>query len=248
MKVILSTTDDPLYSFFAPIAIYSWLKIDCEALLFSKDDFINIPDNKKPTYSQCIRLFATALKDIHDDEMIITSDIDMVVFNKTFFDQADPKKINIFGHDLTNEGQFPMCYCAMTAKNWRKVMNIGEKNIYECLDELLGKIEVENMRGNYWCKDQETLHDRCIASGIEINKIDRRKSDEHRIATNRIDRDGWNYSNRELELVIDAHLPRPGYTSENFDKILTLLSRKYPADDFTWLTEHRKNYVTLLKG
>lgn len=270
MKAILSTTYDDTYLFYLPLTAWTWNKlgIDCVCfipgpssryfsgkyeLVFNtlhkqrircNNFLINSPEDKEGTYAQCSRLFAACIEGIDDNEVLITGDIDMAVFNKDFFDSLSDEQLHVVGTDLVPIGQFPMCYLAMPAKTWREVMWISKRNtMQDKLDELLGHLECDHFRGNYWAKDQETAYNHIVASGLPIVKHNRAKPGTQ-FATRRADRDGW------PEVIPpdinDAHLPRPGYQEENFAKILNLFQTMYPKDDFTWMAEYRNEYIKLL--
>ncbi len=260
MKAILSTTDNPLYSFFLPIVTWSWKKLGIDSIVFipekqsesfklakytcpetTRFETLNIEPDREPTYFQCVRLYAAALPYIEDDEVLITSDIDMAVFNTIL--SADSNKINIAGHDLTPEGQYPMCYVSMRKTDWRNIMSINGRDYKYYLSELLDNIQCENMRGNYWGKDQGTIWEQIQKSGREVNLISRAQSKEHQIATRRADRDGWRY---DANTIIDAHLPRPGYDLYNFNLILKLFKDVYSQENFGWMMNYRNAYLTLL--
>lgn len=198
--------------------------------------------NKEATYAQCSRLYAEG--DIKDDEVLITADIDMAVFNEDYYKQFNDGRIHIVGADLVPEGQYPMCYIAMPAIKWREVMMIrkGERSQYK-LDQLLGHLDCEHFRGNYWAKDQEEAYNHIHL--YELVKHNR-AAPGTQFATRRADRDGWPEA---IPLdIIDAHLPRPGYTEENFAKILDLFQTMYPLDDFKWMQVYRNEYIKLLNS
>jgi hypothetical protein len=111
------------------------------------------------------------------------------------------------------------------------------------VDDLLGPIEAEHFRGNYWGKDQETAYEQIgAARGLMIGHP--RAAPGTQFATRRADRDGWPV-NIPLD-IIDAHLPRPGYTEENFGKIFQLFNTMYPNEDHSWMLKYQQEYVKLL--
>jgi hypothetical protein len=271
MKAILSTTYDDQYLFYLPITTWAWNKLGIGVVCFVpaldgtnkhpamdlifdmkwwapglKIQFVRFsaPIEKQATYAQCSRLFGAATPLFEDDDVLITSDVDMAVFNKDFFDQFNDGRIHVIGADLVPDGQYPMCYITMSAEKWREVMWIplGVSH-QEKLDDLLGGIECENFRGNYWAKDQETIYSHLWEAGIKFIPH-YRASPGTQFATRRADRDGW------PEVIppdiIDAHMPRPGYTPENFAKILNLFQAMYPEENFEWMIEYRNEYVKLL--
>lgn len=271
MTAIISITHDDKYLFYLPLVVWSWNKLGYNVVVIGPDmeeettdnriELIidtkweadlqfhwvgfNAPVNKEPTYAQCSRLYAACYRRLlPDSEILITSDIDMAVFNKEYFNVAEDGRIHVFGADLVPEKQYPMCYIAMPASLWRETMGIylGETMQFK-LDELLGHLECEHFAGNYWAKDQETVYDNIWFSGFHVVKHNRAKL-PYQFATKRADRDGW------PEVIppdiIDAHLPRPGYTEENFKKIMNLFVTMYPTEDFTWMQDYRDKYVQFI--
>lgn len=271
MKAVISSTYDDLYFFFLPIVAWSWNKLGIEPicilpkfkagqypqkLLLAEWTmgmhgvnwtklFYEAPEHKNATYAQCSRLYAAAADDIPDDEILITGDIDMAVFNKDYFQQANNGQINVFGADLVPEGQYPICYISMPAKTWREVMWLKKgEGVQKPLDRLLGDLECEHFRGNYWGKDQETIYQHLTAQAWPVEKHYRAKQ-PNQFATRRADRDGW--PDTAAPDIIDAHLPRAGYPDENFLKIIKLFRDLYPDEDLGWMTEYRDKYIKLLE-
>lgn len=262
MKAIISTTYSDTYLFYLPITTWLWNKIGVDVICFmpfdnrsgnrfmlvsatlSKQQMggtiynFDCPENKEATYAQCSRLYAAALN-LPEDEILVTSDIDMGVF-KNF--PSDNKLFCVFGSDLVPEKQYPMCYVTGTAKTWCNAFGLNGKSYQNCLDELLGDIDCENMRGNYWGKDQEEMYNKVSPVAI----LHKRAKEGTQFATNRIDRDDSYFMDRLSPDVIDYHMHRPGYTEENFEKILAVISYFYPHDDLTWIREYQQEYKKLL--
>lgn len=268
MKAILSCTNDDLYLFNLPFAIHSWNKLGVECIVFvpcaeNVDDLMrprrmllmklklmnrlqfefycfDAPPDKRPTYAQCIRLYAAGLPELKNDELLVTADADMCVFNQEYWERLGYSGvINIVGADLVPSGQVPMCYISMPVPGWRAVMKINGRSPQQCVDDLLGGIETENFRGNYWAKDQEEAYVHIFSSGLPILCHNRAVAPGVQFATRRADRDGWQVNPN----IIDAHLPRPGYLPENFERIYSLFETIYPNDDHRWMREYRDEYV-----
>jgi hypothetical protein len=202
------------------------------------------PEHKEATYSQCSRLYAAAIKRLPEDEVIITSDVDMGVFGE-YLKQYDGN-IQLFGADLLEgEKMYPMCYCSATVGQWKEFMNIGDKTYQLCLDDMLGDIDCEHMRGNYWCADQEKLFNSITTSIIPTTKHNRAKLPE-RFATLRYDRDDFFILNRLNNDTVDYHMNRPGYEPQNFEIILKIFQYHYPNDGFDWMIDFTNKYKELL--
>ena len=266
MKAVISTTWDNNYLFFLPITTWAWNQLGIDVICFIPDpsnnpkpptwplifdlqrDYpflslelhrFNAPSHKLATYAQCSRLYAAALP-LDENEVLITGDVDMAVFNIDFFQGLNNSNINIVGADLVPNGQFPICYVSMPVYKWRNALWMNQNQTpQEKLDYLLAHLDCDHFRGNYWAKDQETVYNHIIASEYPIVKHFRAKPGTQ-FATRRADRDGW----PEIIIpdIIDAHLPRPGYTIENFGKILNLFQTMYPTQDFNWMTQYFHNF------
>jgi len=214
----------------------------------------NAPEHKEATYSQCSRLYGACL-DLPLDEILITSDVDMAVFKLPPY--IDDNTITIFGSDLVPKNQFPVCYATAKVKYWGEVMGVFDtdynpvqgdfisskiKTYQEKLDELLGGIECESFRGNYWGKDQEELYNKTWEDAALFD----RARPNTQFADHRVDRDDVNWRSYVNDELIDAHLWRDGYTDQNHANIMELMRMKFPDEDFTWLENYQKQYKELL--
>lgn len=267
MKAVISSTADPKYSFFIPIITWAWNKLNVGVVIFlpessmgnkkiqlglncmnygyMENDFyyFTCPEHKEATYAQCSRLYAACL-DLPEDEILITSDIDMALFQIPNYDTEFGADFSIFGADLVPKQQYPICYLTATVSKWRDSFSLHNKTYQQCLDELLGHIEAEHFRGNYWGKDQEEAYMK-IATMPFICSINRARPGTQ-FASKRYDRDDAYLLERLSPDTIDFHLPRPGYTQENFDIIMKVLRYHYPDENFDWLIKYHSEYIKLL--
>jgi hypothetical protein len=265
MVAVVSSTYDSKYFYFLPITAWCWYKLGVKVICFLPDDsdknnvsfkmmdlvlsnsyqnthfeFFNSPEHKTSTYSQCLRNYAACL-DLPDDELLITSDIDMGLFKLPEY--IDNGLFSVFGYDLVPKGQYPQCYVTAPVRVWREAFNLSGKTYQQAIDELLGEDECEHYRGCRWSVDQEQ-------SFLNINKVNHnlipRARPGTQFASNRVDRDDINWRAYVNDELVDAHLWRPGYTEENFANIMELLTMKYPNEDFTWLRTYNEQYKQLL--
>jgi len=273
MKAIISSTYTDIYLWNLPIVTWCWNRLGVDVICFMpihpdpyncltgdlviktiidnglkcERKYFFAPLHKEATYAQCSRLYGACL-DLSEDEQLIVSDIDMAFFSKNYIQDAVPDIIDIYGADLVPDGQFPMCYLSGTVKTWREV--IGEGSYQQKLDDLLGHIECEHMRGNYWSKDQQTIWELLTKASNETRDIDflthKRARPGTQFAANRYDRDDSFLLDRLSPDTIDYHMPRPGYEDGNFNQILNVLKYHYPSDDFGWLTNYTEKYRSLL--
>ncbi len=267
MKAILSTTYDDKYLYFLPIVTWCWNKLGVDVICFmpkNVDDstnrkihrmlkcmpefpprlqmvFFDAPKHKEATYAQCSRLYAACLY-LPEDEVLIIGDIDMANF-KVPYHMGGHDVFEIFGHDLVPENQYPMCYISAPVKQWRRAID-STKSHQENLDLLLGHIECESFRGNYWGKDQETIFNLLKDAGTKV--LTNRSNGQNQFAQNRIDRDDTYWRDRLNKDIIDAHLWRDGFTEQNHANIMELLQFMYPEENFEWINEYRNAYLKLI--
>lgn len=266
MKAIISSTYSDIYLWNIPLCVWAWNKLGVDVICFIpeildsktyqkpaliidtmgaqnlkfKIHTFSAPEHKQATYAQCSRLYGACL-DLPEDEILITGDCDMANF---IIAPHDEHGFTIFGSDLVPPNQFPMCYLSATVKNWRAAFEINGRTYQQCLDDLLGHIEAEHYRGNFWAKDQETAYNQIATKAICGYILAPRSNGENQFATLRLDREDSYLLERDVTDVYDFHLPRPGY--EHFEKIITILKKIYPQDDFTWLENYNEEYKKLL--
>jgi len=271
-KAVISSTYDNRYLYFLPIVTWCWNKLGVDVICFmprfihfedteealrvykrlelAKDvsgsslrvEYFDAPEHKEATYSQCSRLYAACL-DIPEDELLITSDIDMALF-KIPVPEYTKGTFTVFGSDLVPENQFPICYLSATVRQWRDAFNLNGKSYQQCLDELLGNIECESFRGNYWGKDQEEAYNKINLSQA-ISYVPR-SNGQNQWATKRYDRDDSYILDRLSPDTIDYHMNRPGFEDGNFQIILTIMKYHFPNEDFKWLIDFNEQYKKLL--
>lgn len=198
------------------------------------------PEHKEATYTQCSRLYGACL-DLPEDEVLVTGDVDMFVFKTPPYNGG----FTIFGADLVPKGQYPMCYASAKVSDWRDAFELGGKTYQQCLDETIGKEECENMRGNLWCRDQETLFNKIEENAKSVSYCNRAKEGTQ-FASHRYDRDDAFILDRLSLDTIDYHLNRPGYEDQNFDIILRIMKWHFPHEDFSWLINYNEQYKNLL--
>lgn len=268
MKAIISSTYSDIYLFCLPIVTYCWNKVGVDVVCFMPDIksekawnkfsvvndvlrwlslgsqhssicFFKSPEHKEATYAQCLRNFGSSIDELHENELLFTSDVDMCLFKLPPYHD----KITIWGNDLVPEGQFPECYITGTSKQLREAFEINGRTYQQCIDDLLGEDECEHYRGNRWARDQEIAFQ--YISKVNHSLVPRAKPGTQ-FAQHRLDRDDAYILDRLNPDNIDFHMPRPGYEESNFSKILTVLQYHYPNDNFDWLKEYRENYCRLL--
>jgi len=201
--------------------------------------FFKSPEHKEATYAQCSRLYGACL-DLPEDEVLVIGDVDMAMFQLPKYNSG----FTITGFDLVPSGQYPMCYVSAKVKDWRDAFGLNGITYQTALDRILGDDECQDYRACRWSVDQEQLH-KNINLNQEINVIPRTNG-QNQFAQNRIDRDDTYWRDRLNLDIMDAHLWRDGYTEQNHNNIIELLTYMYPQENFEWLVIYRNSYVNLL--
>lgn len=209
-------------------------KMKCTAAYFDASE------HKEATYSQCARLYAACL-DLPEDEVLITSDVDMLTFRLPEMLEGG---FSIFGSDLVPENQYPMCYISAKVKDWRNAFELDNKSYQQCLDELMKDRDSVSMRSDFWALDQEIAYNKInLTQGIHYIP---RTNGQNQFATHRLDRDDSFLLDRMNNEIYDYHANRPPYEEDNFQKILTVLKFFYPEENFQWLIDYTNAYKQLL--
>ena len=250
---MLSCTDDPLYSFYIPIVVEAWRRLGYGAVICVPDrDFspsfsfaLNVPDNVRLikirardeqmiTYIQCARIFAAA-EFGEDNDILITSDVDMLPIAHGYFDHT-ARGFHIYGGDLIQPNQYPLCYISARASEWRKAFVLNGATVTGAIDREIGHVKCDDMRGNYWFRDQETAR-KYIGENVTIipRKLKTGK------ASGRLEREEKNLR----PFTIDAHLPRPGYEARNLNNIVHLLNQAFPGS-FNWVRDYANRFNELV--
>lgn len=265
MKAILSSTYDDKYLWNLPLVTWCWNKLGIDVICFmpisrnpyecyngdlalktmiengmkyNMQWFLSTED-KESTYAQCSRLYAACLA-LPEDEILVTSDVDMIAFKKLPYNE---EWFTVFGSDLVPKNQFPICYLSAPVKEWENRFDINSRTYQGCLDDLLGDIEAEHFRGNYWGKDQEEAYKKI---GNKETILINRAREGTQFASNRYDRDDSYLLDRLSLDTIDFHLPRPGYEEKNFNIIMQVLKFHFPNENFQWLIDYNEQYKKLL--
>jgi len=174
----------------------------------------------------------------------MTGDSDMMALADYW--KFDPEKITVWGHDLTNYQQMPICYIGMKTERWREVMGLTNSNVHELIKRDLDDLPDSGENGdriNRWCSDQRLITER-------INAVNFEKEFVHRgvlangYPVGRVDRSAWNVFHPQ---PIDCHLPHEIHTDDDcYAKVMRMLYQYFPNEDFKWFIEYREKFKALL--
>jgi hypothetical protein len=233
--VIISTNDNPAYSFYVPIVTWAWNKLGWDVLVLKP---FELPPYREETITQVCRLYAAMLKQFSKEDIIMISDADMIPLSNYWTPTSD--NITCYGHDLTGYNHYPMCYIAMSKNSWGKVMNLNSNNIKELMErDLKDTNALSDEWSKWWQVDQDIITDRL--SKFEVTKIDRGIEPGSHFPLGRIDRgNGMNITGT----LIDCHAPRDGWQHiEKIKEILKLSFNDLPA----WIDSYTRDFKNKLQ-
>lgn len=269
--VVISSNGNNDYLFFLPIVTFMWKKFGWNVVTLIPEydldcpqvDVINrlsppkwtgliyglehIDGIRSETMAQCCRLYAANIV----SGVIMTSDMDMIPLSDYWNPWSD--KITCYGRDLTDY-HFPICYISAHSDWWKKVMNLtGDMRSDMMRDFDLFPQSKSNEWAKWWQIDQDIITERINERVWDIdeagNKLHleliNRGTQPNNYPLGRIDRGCWEQSLQQPERI-DAHLLRPGYTPENFEKILSLIQSVFPDENLDWMREYKNEYVALI--
>jgi hypothetical protein len=160
------------------------------------------------------------------------------MFIASSFLKRDFDKVNVFGHDLTNYAEIPMCYVGMKISIWKKIM--GENGIENDLLKYASHSSKEWLQA--WGCDQQILTSKLKIFGFDnINFIPRgRDINNQYLPLGRWDRFNWQKPSHQIH---DVHLMRDPLNKQNFNKILEMCKFIYPEQSWNWLTDYRTEFL-----
>jgi len=263
---VISANDEPGYLYYAPIVTWQWRRLGYRVLLLHHGhqpsshpaltttaevggEIVELPSGpgseQSATYCQVSRLLAATLSDrVAPDDMLTTSDVDMLVFQAP---PATPGAITTWGHDLTAHNHYPICYVSAQAHNWLALFGLGADDSIESAMERF----VARWPGYFgppetrWTIDQEALTayiNEWRGSGRPYVGQDRTIEPGSFLALGRLDRYGWRYP---AGAIIDCHLPRDGHGQEAHARVRELFARLGLAAESEWITRYRREFLAL---
>jgi len=200
---LYSSDSNTSYSDFAPLVKQMWEMLEFEPVYIKigEGDFPEIPGIPTSLQAQISRLYAPKL---YPDRMVITTDIDMLPFNKRYFWSRLPtnnKQISIYSADAWADGsRYPMCYLAAHGKTFEQ---IALDNPNETWEEFVRRLHA---LGHGWNTDEIYMTERIKESSVE-KILHKRGWKSNGVAENRLCRVEWVWD--ENIKYYDAHCPRP---------------------------------------
>ncbi len=178
--VLGSVNNNPKYYLFIPKQIIFWSKFNIKFIAVFVGDKIpeelnQYADNiilwnknldlNSAYVAQNIRIYYASLLNLHDDEMVMITDMDMLPTKENYYKDGleNFKKDDFIYYRNVDGNQIYMCYNASHPSNWSKLFNIYNENDIEL------RI-IENYNNSYdgipgstgWFIDQEIMYKHLI--------------------------------------------------------------------------------------
>jgi hypothetical protein len=262
---VISTNDQPDYLYCAPIVTWQWRRLGYEVLLLHHGDqprshpalamtarlgghLFDLPPGPwsggdGATYCQVSRLLAATLTEIiQPDDMLTTSDVDMLVFREP---PATAGAITSWGHDLTSFGHYPICYVSAQARDWLELFGLtAGDTLGSAMERFVARWPGYFAPETRWTIDQDALT-ACIdewrrpGRGAYVGE-DRTIEPESFLPLGRLDRFDWRYP---AGPIIDCHLPRDPCGAEAHARLAELFARLGLSAETGWVDEYRSDFI-----
>ena len=206
------------------------------------------------TISQCVRLYAFLLSESEGgfsaNTYMLLSDADMLLLNRGWINTR-ASQVDLFFANAYGGEKYPLNYVGMTVEVWKKVMCLPHGDLVkELMVELkngLGRVAHQYKQTESstkaWYYDENLFTARIRAwegHPGQCHMVNR----EGCPPNDRIDRANWNFTG-SIEGKVDAHLVRPGYENDNWQKIHPVLHCILDDEEFGWACRFRDIYVRL---
>lgn len=223
------SSDDSHYLDFWPTVAWGWRRIGITPVLFRIStrfkayqdehglvfDIPAVRNIKTSWQAQVVRTWAYKILSGN----IILSDMDMLAISSDYFNgNAEPhteEKIVVYCSDAYGDNEYPMCYILANDKVMKGLIT------QETWEEYVAYL-LQNC-GEGWGTDQWLITKICKEYG-NLVKL-KRGWNSAGVATNRLDRIGWFYSDSQAKHFYDAHLLRPfNDHKEAIDKLINCIN------------------------
>lgn len=219
-RVIVATDANPTYIHFWPLVAQAWqtkLGAKPTLALIANDDVIvdetlgdvirfkPLPGVPTSQQAQTIRILLPAL---FENDVCLTSDIDMVPLSSTYFNKAiEQVPDNCFVTYMNKAYRigypaFPICYNAAKGSTFKEIFKIQNK------DDIAKTMQQWHEHGLGWQTDERMLF-KHLTSWKDASSRFVKLNDN--TGPRRVDRSNWKYDKQLLQsdYYIDAHCLRP---------------------------------------
>lgn len=219
---------------------------------------------RSSTVAQCARFFAAAAPGVEVDDVLVTSDVDMIPIGPwvgSGIDDSD--RVHLYyanAYEGSDYVHFPMCYLAAKASVWWSLVCMRHSTndaseIRSALAVML--MDVPDDSDGAWNWDErwfgKRIEERLDESGEEsIRRVDRTFVEGEW----RVDRSDWTNAMAQVKErgslagVADAHLPKPCFMTdwdsvapERWSSVRPLFEMLFSVSDMAWVDDYRAEWL-----
>lgn len=266
--IVVSTNSHPDYIYYLPIVTQAWNKLGYETICLILNDNkeltefilkdINLELNKivelnpikgipNSSLVQVSRLFTSCLDNVEPNDLIITSDIDMIPLSNEYFDEIKSNYVfNILDAGEVNYTRHKICYIAARKKHWVELFDIKTNDINLELNNFF-KEKINLDQDYYWNIDELHLFEKISNSKYYpfSNFIDRGNNILN-LRNYRLDRANIPHTiNMYPDKAYDCHSIRNPYN--NFSILKNILKYLFSENDINNIEIFNNKFNELLR-
>lgn len=204
--VFISSDNNPIYRDFFPICKKFWKHIGFIPihLKIGSKQFPIVPKIPTSFQAQIVRLYASKF---YPNDIIITTDIDILPLSKNYFIDKLPKNekevIVYTSNALSENGEdrFAMCYISSYGKNLSKIVLENEN---ETWIDFVNRLNSLNLG---WNTDELFITEKIKESNYNKILHKRVRDESGFLFVDRLSRKNWKINKNNF--YVDAHCPRP---------------------------------------
>jgi len=283
---IAASSQPDEYNFLVPFAVAAWKRIGWSTVIIvvgtqheidffvsSFEDVVKVIDRnssfvfvessqaQKVTVSQIARLFATTATWIAPEDVILTTDVDLLPIRRDTYEMIVLSKtmtiLNAdccggFEHGGTQILMQPMSNIIGTKRDWLLMMNISERpqlSVAYIDDWLLSQgmdriPRTQSVKGEnkQWYLDQRVLSIRLALTHVNITKVTRNTADDR---MDRLFPDTWpsKLGVQEMKKKLDMHAWLPAFTGQGWAEMSYFMTLMFSEEDTATLTYFKERYI-----
>jgi len=224
----------------------------CEDLFILSSLIEPIEGYDDGTIAQAARLIGSSLP-VHDDDYILTTDVDLLPIQRAYFEQADMSKpIHLFfsnAYGQHNGPHYPICHIGANRIVWNQLVGCeGRPTPWALISKIMADLPPNSPHPAAWNFDEEWISRKISSSPLfgQAQHISR-GFNPYGFARGRIDRGQLHELNPPIGEAIDCHAWRPGYSLENWPKIREIFKHVVP-EGLEWADIYHRKFASKIEN
>ena len=223
---------------------------------------IESTEQQQVTVSQISRLFVASQAWISDNDVLLTSDVDLLPISPELYDLASRREtITVLNGDCcgltrVNGNEIlmqPMSHVGATRRNWFELMKLSEGDLsVDYINNWLNSANLNTIptekvikaENEHWYLDQRILSLQLALTNMSVTKVSR---DTLKDRVDRAYTETWPsiLTNTEILSKTDLHAWLPAYDSGYWSEMDKIISVMFDAHDAHLLREFKEKYTSL---